>query len=198
MLRTFSRFLRSFASKKTPIMKNKSRAMLVVEQLPDRICPSLTLTTTPLPGHYVAVSGHFTSANNAFVNVSLGGALTAYLTTDANGDYSDTVYGGAMPGTVNADAIDPITMVTSYASASISVTSPTLSMSIANSTASTITLSGDVTGIDKANNSSVQFSGAASGSATTDANGHYSVTVSASMGGTIYGQVMDTWMNTGS
>src|SRR5947209_18357603 len=74
-------------------------------------------------------------------------------------------------------------------------TPSTLSLSVSYGFGANVTLSGDLTNAPTPANQTICFSGQASGMAFTDANGHFSATVSASGLGDVYAQMMDGTSN---
>ena len=117
-----------------------------------------------------------------------GGTTT---TTDANGNYILTVSGASL-GTITAQTDDGFSNV---ASAYFTPPTPSLSLTLTPVTADTFTLSGDLTGEPNVAYQTIDFNGPYSGSTTTDANGHYSITVEASVAGQIAAQSDDGFSN---
>jgi hypothetical protein len=157
--------------------------------LETRACPSaLTLNYASGGGNTETLSGQLTGApNNAGQTITLsgyGGTTTA--TTDASGKYTATVT-ASQPGAVTAMYAGP-------APASASVTpgtspgnaSPALTLNAAYTSGNNVTLSGQLTGAASNAGQTITLGGyGGTTTATTDANGNYSVTVAAIQNGIV-------------
>jgi hypothetical protein len=160
-----------------------------LEQLETRFCPStLTLNAAYTSGNSATLSGQLTGApNDAGQTINLGGyGGTTTATTDTSGDYTVTVL-VTQPGTVSAGYMsqDP-------ASASATLgplpnpTSPSLTLNYAYTTGNNATFSGQLTGTSNNAAQTINISGyGGTTTATTDANGNYSVTVAVTQPGTV-------------
>jgi hypothetical protein len=172
------------------------RARLALESLEGRDCPSTGFTSfsdTPQGGGLVQLSGYVAASNPSGVTVSFTGAAQGQATPDASGYFSFRVSGTG--GTVDARAADMMGTVLGTAEASPTDSSPGLTLTATVGQNQTITLSGRVTsgqpGGAGLSGVSVAFSGAAAGSALTDAYGNFTYQTMASAGGTVRASVTD-------
>ena len=155
--------------------------------------PSITLSGTETSAGHWTLSGTVTDAfGSAGLTVNFGGALSGQTaTTDANGNYSlaTTISG---PATVSATVTDGLTLTSSPASFTITTdTPPSITLGGTETSAGHWTLSGTVSDANPAN-LTVNFGGALSGqTATTDANGNYSLSTTISGPATVSATVTD-------
>jgi hypothetical protein len=174
------------------------RASLTLEALEDRYCPTtsaapqITLTAQPLnSGRLVELTGTVTDSDPATVTITFSGVVSASTTASASGKFDCTAQASAL-GTVSAVGSDTFGLTSNTAQATIASAAPTLTLAVAYGAQRTITLSGQVTDA-QAGACTVQFTGAATGSTTTNADGTYSLTVSASQLGTVQAVAQDPW-----
>jgi hypothetical protein len=171
-----------------------------VEQLETRYCPSglqiLTFTATPdNNGKTVDLHGTVSDSNLASVSITFSGVAAGTTTTNANGVFDLHVVASGL-GVVSASGMD-LDGVTASANASVTDTAPALTMNLAYGANKTVILSGKVTDA-QAGGMVVTFSGVVSGTATTDANGNYSVTLTPTALGQITATTTDVWGLTSS
>lgn len=170
------------------------RARLGLERLEARDCPAgptLTLTALPLPGHLVQLSGQVMDSQPAGVRVTFSGSALGSTTTDNSGRYSFQT-SSAVLGTVYAIGQDTLGRWTNTASALIAVAAPIVNLSVSYGTQRTVTLSGTVTDLDPGNRT-VSFSGVVSGTATTRADGTFSLVTQASGLGNVFASTVNLW-----
>ena len=166
-----------------------------VEQLEERWCPSggqLTLNAVVSASHQVTYSGALsggdqTSGVQVWIN---NGNYATEVSTDSSGNYSVTT-SQAVLGQVYASGMNSMLESTNTAYATVAV-NQALTVAIAYGSGSTVTLSGHLTDID-ASGQTVTFSGAASGTATTDSNGNYSLTTTVAATGAVQAAETDLW-----
>jgi hypothetical protein len=173
----------------------RPRAQLGVEQLETRYCPSglqiLSFAATPENnGKWVDLHGTVSDSNLASVSITFSGVASGVTTTDANGAFDCQVVASGL-GVVSASALD-LDGVTASANSSVTDTAPTLTMNLAYGANKTVILSGKVTDA-QAGGMVVTFSGVVNGTATTDANGNYSVTLTPTALGQITATTTDIW-----
>jgi hypothetical protein len=167
-----------------------------IDRLESRVClstmlPHITLSSQVQTSHFVQLSGTVTGEqNNAGVGVTFSGEVTGTTMTDSSGNFSYTTNSAAL-GTVYAVAAD-----TNTAQANIAVDAPALTLSIAYGTQKNVTLTGQLTDIDKAGQT-ITFTGVANGTAVTDSEGNFSLTTTASALGAIDAAETDLWGQAG-
>jgi hypothetical protein len=134
--------------------------------------------------------------NHGSVKITFSGAVSGTTTPNSYGSFDFTTT-NANQGWVYANATDQDN--NSFGSATdISATPPSIFFNISyGSGGRWITISGWVMDIDQANRT-VTFSGVASGSAVTDANGSFSLMTQATGLGSIQASVTDLWAMTGT
>ena len=176
------------------------RVSLSLEALEERNCPAtsapqITLTAHPLnSGRLVELAGTVTDSDPATVTITFGGVVSASTTANASGNYDCTAQASGL-GTVSAVGSDSMGLTSNTAQATLTSTAPSLTLSIAYGSQRSVTLSGQVTD-DQAGACTVQFTGVATGSTTTNAGGTYSLTVNASQLGTVQATVQNPWGQT--
>ena len=155
--------------------------------------PSITLSGTETSVGHWTLSGTVSDANPAGLTVNFGGALSGQTaTTDANGNYSlaTTISG---PATVSATVTDGLDF-NQFSEADFTITAdtpPSITLGGIETSAGHWTLSGTVSDANPAN-LTVNFGGALSGqTATTDANGNYSLSTTISGPATVSATVTD-------
>jgi hypothetical protein len=169
---------------------------LYLEALEARDCPAgnlayLGLTANILPSHWVQVGGNLTGPNSAGVQICLTGAVTASVSTDANGNFSYSTQ-NAVLGTVTGVGTYPGGGTTNPAYATVGKAPPNVSLAISYGSQRTVTLSGYVSDIDKAA-LTITFSGVVSGSVHTNSDGSFSFTTQASGLGGVQAATVDLW-----
>jgi hypothetical protein len=174
------------------------RVSLTLEALEDRYCPAtpaapqITLTAQPLnSGRLVELAGTVTDSDPATVTITFSGVVSASTTANASGSFDCAAQASGL-GTVSAVGADTLGLTSNTAQATITSAAPTLTLAIAYGAQRTITLSGQVTDA-QAGACTVQFTGVATGSTTTNADGTYRLTVSASQLGTVQAVAQDPW-----
>jgi hypothetical protein len=138
--------------------------------------------------------GHVSDPTPATVDVSLSGAVAAHVTPNSTGDFN-YVCSWSGGTTVNALATDSQNLTSDPASATITnptLANPFITLSVTYGTQRSITLTGRV--IDTAPSGlTVWIGGAATGSTITDANGNFSVTLTAASLGTVTATTVNSW-----
>src|SRR5437879_1224316 len=159
------------------------RARLELEQLEERNCPAAPsvsgLTATHI-GSWLVVEGTVTDEAPAAAQVRLGGALNNTITPDASGWFGYVAAYGS--GTqVTAQATDNENLTSSTATANINTpanANPFVMFSVSYGSQRQITVTGKV--VDESPGGlTVTISGMASGTATTDSSGNFSLTLTA-------------------
>ncbi len=126
--------------------------------------------------------------NPGGLTVNFGGAISGSAVTAADGSFSlETSV--AASGDVTAATADGDGLTSNTASA-WATAPPTLTLAVSYGDQTTITLSGQVSD-DQPSGLTVTFSGAASGTAVTDAGGNFSVTMQATSLGVVQATVTD-------
>ncbi len=159
------------------------RARPSLEQLEDRFtpaAPSISDFTATHIGSYLAIEGKVTDETPATTSVALGGAVSATVTPDASGwfNYVTSWNNGTQ---VTAQAHDSQQLDSAQLSAAIanpSDANPFIRFSISYGQQRQITVTGQFIDEQPANRI-VIIGGSASGSATTDATGSFSITLTA-------------------
>lgn len=152
----------------------------------------ISLRATPQDEHTVVLSGQVTDASPGGLTVTFTGAYQGSAVTNADGSYSfsATVEDS---GTVQATVTDGNGTTSDPASTSYTLLVPlSLSLSVSNVDHRTVTLWGTVVDPNPGGNPgqlTVTFTGACEGSAVTNADGSYCVTVDANALGDIHATV---------
>jgi hypothetical protein len=182
-------------SPKTAVRSPRNRARLGVEHLETRFCPSVTTTfgftaTAMNVGKWIDLQGMVSDPHPTTVVVTFSGVASGSVNPDASGHFDlQTIASGL--GVVTATEMSQ-SGFSSSANATLSVSAPSLTMSLANGPNRQVTLSGKVTDAQPGG-LVVTFAGAASGSTTTNADGSYSVTLTATALGQITATTQDVW-----
>jgi hypothetical protein len=166
-----------------------------VEVLEDRTClsaPQLTFSLTPLTGRMVLLSGQVSDENPATASVNFSGVVNGSVTPNATGQFSLQAEATGL-GTVSAVAVDAESLSSNAVDRSIFSNTPQIQdFSVQQGPNKTVILSGRV--VDESPGGLVvNFSGIASGSATTDANGNFLATLPASGTGGVNAGTSDPW-----
>jgi hypothetical protein len=156
--------------------------------------PNITLSAQVLPGQEVLLSGVLSDNTPSGAKVYFAGAVSGTTTTDSGGNFSFVTTAASL-GTVTAYAIDQDGNSSNSASAKIAVAAPLLTMYVSNVSAGTVTVSGSLADIDQ-EHETVDYSGLASGSVTTDADGNFTFTVSTTAMGNLSAVATDEWGET--
>jgi len=179
---------------KRPARRPALSARLGVEQLESRYCPAapvVTLTVQELATHAVRLSGHVTDESPSTVIVSFGGKAGGLTVPNSTGDYSYDVTPNGL-GTITASGYDNKGLSSNTASVNFTSAVPTVTLTYSWQANKFVHVSGHVT--DEFNSGlTVTFSGAASGSRTTDSNGNFAADLSVSQLGTLSASVSDQW-----
>jgi hypothetical protein len=180
--------------KKTATSPRK-HARLGVEQLETRFCPSgLQFTNfAVVPDNnskWVDLSGTVTDSNPSSVTVTFGGVVSGSTHADATGHFDVHLLASGL-GAVTASGVDQ-DAASASAYATVAATAPSLTLNLAYGPNRTVTLSGKVTDAQP-NGLVVTFAGVVTGSATADANGNFSVTLTPSALGQITATTTDVW-----
>jgi hypothetical protein len=174
------------------------KAQLSVELLEHRFCPAgpvLSSLGAVHIGSSLVVAGHVNDPSPSTVDVNLTGAVATHVTPNNAGDFSYICpwLGGGT--TVNAQATDSQNLISPPTSILINNTvnaNPFITLSVTYGAQRTITLTGQVA--DAAPGGlTVMISGSATGTTITDANGKFSVTLTASSLGAVYAATMDSF-----
>jgi hypothetical protein len=154
--------------------------------------PSLTFNATIVSGNVVSLTGRVTCDGDPTAgSVDFGGIVSAWASVNADGSYSAV----AMPstlGTITAQVTDGTGHESTVQQATITDSPPTIGLVRTYGPNGSVTLSGHVTD-DAPNNLTVNFSGAVTGSATTNANGDFTLTPSSWTTGTVSVRTTDVW-----
>jgi hypothetical protein len=175
---------------------SRPRVPLRLEALEDRYClsaPQLTLTgVQELASKQALVSGHVTDDVSSTVTLNFGGVVSGTSTVNSNSDYSLVVNAAAL-GTITVQGTDTLSQTSNTAQITFSSAAPSVTqLSYTWHANRMVTLTGRV--IDAVPNGlTVTFTGAASGTTTTDANGNFSVTLTASAVAQVSATVPDQW-----
>jgi hypothetical protein len=139
----------------------------------------------------VHLTGTVTDEAPATVAVRFSGVVSDSTTARSDGSY-DLVTLGSTLGTIFAQAQDQEGLVSAELQATISSDVPQLTLDRAYGPGGTVTLSGHVTDEDPIGRT-VTFSGAVSGTATTNQNGDYSLTTQGWGLGDVQAVTTDPW-----
>jgi hypothetical protein len=174
----------------------------VLERLETRDCPAagpaiLSLSATVLANQTVQLSGVVSDPNPAPVQINFSGVLSGSTTASSNGAFSYQATGTSL-GTVSATATDGQNQASGTVQVQVSTPAPTITgLSITYGAKKIVTVSGTVTDVDSGG-LAVTFSGVVVGSATTAANGSFTLMATATGLGNITMSVTDLWSQTGT
>jgi len=171
------------------------QARLGVEALEDRTCPSapqMFYSVAPLAGRMVSVTGQVLDERPEASSVSFGGVLNHSVVPGASGAFS-FVAEASGAGWVTGSVLDDEGLTGVAPSFFLTGTPPAIqNLSISYGRPGTVILAGRV--IDSAAAGlTVNFTGAATGSTTTDAQGWFSVTLTQAVPGEIEAKVFNAW-----
>lgn len=168
---------------------------LWLEELERRECPAAPQITVfnavVQAGHIVQLNGSVLADQLQGVSITFSGAASGSTTTNASGNFSYSTSTASL-GTVYAVGVDQQQQQSSPASTIISVTPPSLTLSLSYGSGCTITLSGQLTGIDQGYRP-ITISGVASGTVNTNSSGAFSYTTDASALGNAQASTVDLW-----
>jgi len=185
----------SSAARRSQVARQPRRTRLFVERLEDRYCPSAPVisnfTATPTTGTTVQLTGNVSDANPASVQISFGGVMSGSVSANAQGYFSYTAQASGL-GTVTATGVDGQNLTSNTAQAQVSAQNPSIQMSASYGTGRTVTLTGTVTD-ETPGGRTVTFTGEVIGSVTTNANGTFSYTATATALGNVTAQTTDPW-----
>lgn len=153
--------------------------------------PSLTLALAQGPNRMVTLTGQVTDESAAGLTISFSGAVTGSVTTGSDGSFSFEVE-ATTPGLIQATTADGWGLESNVAEVTLTNQAPSLTLSLTRGSGQTVTLSGQVFDEVPAG-LTVTFGNAVTGTATTDANGYFSLTTPAASLGTITATVEDWW-----
>jgi hypothetical protein len=173
---------------------NRPRTILQVEALERRDClsaPQITsFAATVLSGHTVVLSGTVVESSPTPVVVYFGGVASGSATPDASGHFQvqeNISQLGTAYATVTDSGGSSVT-----AQATVSDPGISLNLSVAQGPNHTVTVTGQVS-CNSPSGLTVTLSGIVSGSVTTNADGTFTYTTTASALGQIQATVTDVW-----
>jgi hypothetical protein len=177
----------------------RRRTCLQVERLETRDCPAApviaSFVATPLSvGHQVDLKGIVRDANPASVTITFTGIASGKTTADSSGHF-DYVAQAAGVGTVKAVGKDQQKLTSNTATATFSVSAPSLTLTISYGSQRTVTLSGKVTA-PSPGQLTVTFAGVVNNTVTTNSDGTFSLTTQASGLGAVQATTKDVWGQT--
>ena len=169
-----------------------SHVQLGLTSLESRLTPTApvigSLSGVNIANHWI-VTGQLTAGDPSTTTVAISGSVSGNATVRADGTFefitTQTGGGAVIAEANNADGSDTENADVAPDPGNLS---PYLTMSVAYGARKAITLSGNVYD-DHPANLTVTFSGSASGTTTTDVNGHYSVILTAISLGTVSASV---------
>ncbi len=187
-------FARLLRPRRRPPRPAPPRARPGVEALEPRYCPAaptLTLQVQELAGNQVRVSGQVTDEAPATVTVTFGGQVSGSTTPSASGSYSFTTTATGLGG-VWAYAQDEQASFSSPVLGFVTSAAPSLTLEYTWLPGRRVRLTGQVTD-EFSGGRTVTFSGAASGTTTTDSRGAYAVELDATALGPVVATTTDQW-----
>jgi hypothetical protein len=172
------------------------RTRLFVERLEDRDCPSAPMlsnfTVTPTTGTTVQVSGQVADANPASVQITLGGVMSGSTTANAQGTFTITAQASGL-GTVTASGVDGQGLTSNTVEGQVTSQNPVIqNLAVSYGAERTVTLTGQVSD-ETPGGRTVTFTGVVTGTVTTNANGTFSYTTTASGLGNVQAITIDPW-----
>jgi hypothetical protein len=180
--------------RRTPAAPGRRRARPALEALEARDCPAapqVTFTVTEVPGHMVRLSGTVTDENPATVTVAFSGVVSGMTMADPTGHFSLPAQPTTL-GLINAVARDQEGLTSDPAQVAFTSAAPTITLTIAYGPQRSVILAGKVTD-ESPGGRPVTFTGAASGTALTNADGTFSVTLVATQLGNVQAVTTDVW-----
>jgi hypothetical protein len=137
------------------------------------------------------MSGTLADANPSTVTVAFTGVLSGSTTADTSGNFSLTADAIAL-GTINAVATDSQQLHSSSTPVTLTCPRPGVSLSLSYVTRNQVDLFGSVSA-QSPDGLTITFSGVVTGTATTDATGHFDVVKNATGVGQVQATVTDVW-----
>ncbi len=153
--------------------------------------PQLTLSVTPQGGQVVTVSGQVSDLDAGDCSVSFSGVVSGSVQTNPDGSFRYTTTASGL-GTIDAVATDRRGLHSNTAEAELTDSAPTLTLNVTPDHGQMVTISGQVSGVDSGF-CLVSFSGIVSGSVSTNPDGTFSLTTTASGLGTLSATATDSW-----
>ncbi|MGE0606824.1 MAG: hypothetical protein AB7O62_06830 [Pirellulales bacterium] len=143
-------------------------------------------------GQMVSISGNVSDEAPAGLVVTFSGVISGTLTTGSNGAFSGSFQANGL-GTVQASVTDVWGQTSAPASVTLTSSPPTINVGGEQAGGGQyVTLSGMITDLSPSGRT-VTFGGVVSGTATTNSQGYYSVTLWASQLGQITATTTDVW-----
>jgi hypothetical protein len=155
--------------------------------------PVVALAVQQVTANSVTVSGTISDVDHAYQPIQISGITNGTASTDANGNFTFTGYVSNV-GEIDASATDEWGQTSNTADVTVSslpvANSPTLSLYAQILPGQQVELTGQLLDANPAG-ATVTFSGAATGSTTTDANGNFSFIADSASLGTVYASAVD-------
>jgi hypothetical protein len=175
------------------------RAFLRLEALEDRYClsaPQVTLTgVQELANNQVQVTGHVTDDVAPTITLNFSGVTCGSTLLISNSDYSFTAMATGL-GTISAQGTDTLNQTSNTAQINFTSAVPTVTqLSYTWGPNRTVTITGKVND-EQPSGRTVTLGGAVNGMATADANGNFSVTLTATALAQVSATVTDQWNQT--
>jgi len=142
-------------------------------------------------GRWVTVSGNVMDEVSSGRTVTFGGVVSGTAVTGSGGAFSVSLEASAL-GTVTATTVDPWGQTSAVKQATLSSGVPSLSIGVSEVAGGKVAVSGTVNDMTKAG-LTITIGGVASGTATTNSSGYFSVTLDASALGTVTATTQDVW-----
>ncbi len=155
--------------------------------------PSISFSIADVEGQNVTLFGLVVADQPANLGVQISGVASAGSETDATGEFQTTVQASQL-GAIDASVTD-VWGQTASSSVELTSAAPSLTLTVTPNGVQTVTVSGQVTAPD-AGQCSVAFFGVISGSVTTNPDGSFSYTTTASGSGEIDAVATDIWGQT--
>jgi hypothetical protein len=168
-----------------------------VECLEGRDCPSapqVSLAATVLTGRTVQLTGTVQDNHPDSVTLTFSGVMKGTVNATKAGVFSFTGQATAL-GMVRAQGVDDLGLSSNVALAAVTSVTPLIALAATHGSGNSVILSGHVTD-PSPSGLTVVIGGGASGSTTTNANGDFSVTVSANTAAAITAYTTDLWGET--
>jgi hypothetical protein len=172
-----------------------------VEALEDRFClsaPQVTLTAvTELANHQVQVSGSVTDDSSPSVALHFGGVTSGQETVNSNTDFTFTGTASGL-GAITAGGTDTLKQTSSLAQINFTSAAPTIAnLNYLWGASKQVTITGTVNDAVPAaltvNIGGSAFGGGLAGTITTDSQGNFSITLTATQLGQVMVCTSDQW-----
>lgn len=175
---------------------DRFRARLGVERLEARDCPTgpviMSLSAVATTNHMATLYGMISDPNPASTRINFSGVASGSVNSDATGHFYTQLAASSL-GQITAAAIDGMGLTSCPYSVALTDQVPQIVLNLAYGANKQLTLSGKVTD-DTPSGLTVSITGLATGTVTTDSNGNYTITVTASgPNGTITATTADIW-----